>query len=175
MKQSICLVCHSKCFFYYQNIDTINSKHSKRPIKDMLIDIVGENQLQSNNEHDNSLCYECFDRINVYDLAKSTVESIVRDFKSHFSRGSTDNKNQLSSRPTTIQKTKNLGERNNRMNAPDSPNETDDDSENNDIFTLYEVFMNQFIENFRFTYLQFNETSMNFSLSESIQMYYLRS
>lgn len=137
MKESICLICNSKCFFYYQNIDTITSKHSKKPIKDILTDILGKSQSQSNIL--DSLCYECFDRINVYDLAKSTVENIIRDFRSYSNQGSDGKQNQLSSQSTTTQEENNFEEKNDQMDTTESVNETDEDFENDDIFALYEV------------------------------------
>lgn len=137
MKESICLICNSKCFFYYQNIGTITSKHSKKPIKDILTDILGKSQSQSNKL--DSLCYECFDRINVYDLAKSTVENIIRDFRSYSNQGSDGKQNQLSSQSTTTQEENNFEEKNDQMDTTESVNETDEDFENDDIFALYEV------------------------------------
>lgn len=139
MNESVCLICHSKCFFYYQNIDTITSKQSKKPIKDILTDILGKSQPQSNKL--DSLCYECFDKINVYDWAKLTVDNIIRDFRSYSNRRSDGKQNQLSSQSTTIQEENNFEEKNNQMDTSESVNKTDEYYENDDIFALYEVLL----------------------------------
>lgn len=83
MKPVICFICQTKCFFYYSNINSLKSKHTKRSIVEFIRIFVDdpskfdENEFSlSSDKDDDYICYECMDKINVYDLAKSTAERI---------------------------------------------------------------------------------------------------
>lgn len=91
MTSIICYICQTKCYFYQQNIEMIKSKHTKRPVIE-LIRMLGR-KVQSIesieitlSEESTSLCYECLDKIDVYDLAKSTVEGIESEMHRYLSR-----------------------------------------------------------------------------------------
>lgn len=89
MRPLICYVCQTKCFFYQQNIKNIKSKHSNRPVI-QFIEIFAKNVNlnRSTLESETScLCYECIDKIDVYDLAKSTITEIENEMQNHLTRG----------------------------------------------------------------------------------------
>lgn len=89
MRPLICYVCQTKCFFYQQNIKNIKSKHSNRPVI-RFIEIFAKNVNlnRSTLESETScLCYECIDKIDVYDLAKSTIDEIENEMQNHLTRG----------------------------------------------------------------------------------------
>lgn len=82
MEPVTCFVCQTQSFFYYSNILNIKSRHTKRPIIEFIKSFIEISSISFNDDltsATNCICYECFDKINVYDLAKSTVEQIQKE------------------------------------------------------------------------------------------------
>lgn len=110
MKPLICLICQTKCFFYQQNIKSVLSKHSRCPVTDFIQIFAQdsgssktiEKELQSDLT---CVCYECLDKIDVYDLAKSTVVKLEREMQQYFSRGNSVVKTYTGSKLQALNKT----------------------------------------------------------------------
>lgn len=99
MKPVNCFICQTKSFFYQQNLRNIKTKHSKRPVTEF-IEKLASNIPSSHSigvkmrSDDTCVCYECLDKIDVYDLAKSTVNKLEIEFERYLS-----NENSLKNNP----------------------------------------------------------------------------
>lgn len=91
MKPVNCFICQTKSSFYQQTLKNIRTKHSKRPVVEFIEDL--SQKYHSNDSikvalrlDDTCVCYECLDKIDVYDLAISTVRKIEREFEEYFEK-----------------------------------------------------------------------------------------
>lgn len=90
-----CFICQTKCYFYQKNLNSIKTKHSKRPVT-VFIRILSSKVStaafskigfeKSLSLESTALCYECLDKIDVYDLARSTVQDIENQMCKHLLR-----------------------------------------------------------------------------------------
>lgn len=92
MKPVNCFICQTKSFFYQQNLKNIKTKHSKRPVieffEKLASNIPSSKSIGVKLRSDETcVCYECLDKIDVYDLAKSTVHKIEIEFERYLSNG----------------------------------------------------------------------------------------
>lgn len=109
MKPLICLICQTKCFFYQQNLKSVLSKHSRRPVTDFIQIFAQNSRSRRSIEKDiqsslTCVCYECLDKIDVYDLAKSTVNKLEREMQQYLLRGNSVAKLNAGSKPQALDK-----------------------------------------------------------------------
>lgn len=107
MKPSICSICQTNCFFYEKNLKNVKTKNSKRPVTDFIQLIIQKTTPTRSIElkwqsGSTCACYECLDKIDVYDLAKSTLDKIENEFGKYFSQGNIVTKTRQSKRNAGI-------------------------------------------------------------------------
>lgn len=69
---------------------SIKTKHSKRPMIDYIKIIARNKAIVGKPTTDSaSACYECLDKIDVYDLARATVEKIENELAEYLAQSNT--------------------------------------------------------------------------------------
>lgn len=87
-----CYICNKSSEFYYRNLHETKSKHSKTRILDFIVKWLGDNQSVRTNaintaddsKDDHSICGDCLNQINEYDLMSVTAERIDRKLRNVF-------------------------------------------------------------------------------------------
>lgn len=127
MKPLICFICQTKCFFYEQNLKTVRTKHSKRLVIDFIRKLANNKTIEAELNSDASCaCSECLDKLDVYDLAKSTVDKIELEFGKYLSREQSTIKSLENGLKTEVHGAGHTSRHNNGFRDQDDGSEQDD-------------------------------------------------